>query len=60
MRHRGHASDIVAALLAGAVFLASVWAAKHSGVRMDAAAMLWADAAFAIGYLLLRLVLSRR
>lgn len=60
MRCWGRPSDIVAALLAGSVLLASVWAAKHSGMRMDAATMLWVDAAFGAGYFLLRRVLSHR
>ena len=60
MRCWGRPSDLVAALLACAVLLPSVWAAKHSGVHMDATTMLWVDAAFGAGYLLLQRVLSRR
>lgn len=60
MRCRGQWSDVVAALLVGVVMLTSVWAAKHSGARLDAAAMLWVDAAAGAAYLVLRRVLAHR
>jgi hypothetical protein len=53
-------SDVLAALLVGAVMLPSVWAAKHSGMRMDAATMLWVDAAAGAAYLVLQRVLAQR
>jgi hypothetical protein len=60
MRCRGQLSDVLAALLVGAVMLPSVWAAKHSGMRMDAATMLWVDAAAGAAYLVLQRVLAQR
>ena len=49
MKCHGRPTDILAALLVGAVMLSGVWSAKHSGVALDAGA-----------YLVLQRVLSGR
>ena len=60
MKCHGRPTDILAALLVGAVMLSGVWSAKHSGVALDAGAMLMIDSAAAAAYLVLQRVLSGR
>jgi len=59
MRCRSQPRDLLAAALVGVVMLTTVWSAKHSGVRLDDATMLWIDAAAGAAYLVLQRVLTR-